>query len=425
MRIAIVGGGISGNTVARELYRDHDITLFEAADYLGGHTHTHDVEIGGRHLAVDSGFIVYNDWTYPNFVRLLDELGVESQPTSMSFSVRSAESGLEYSGSDLAGLFCQRRNLVDPRFHRMIIDILRFNRNAPKLLEVDHGEVTLGEFLRQGGYSRRVIDHYIVPMGAAIWSTDPLHMLDFPARFFVRFLKNHGLLSINDRPTWRVVKGGSRRYLDAMSAPYRHAVRLSTPVESIRRLPGRVQVHLADGTADAFDHVFLACHSDQALAMLGDASHAEESILGALPYQRNVAVMHTDIRKMPRNRRAWAAWNYHVPTANRGAVGVTYNMNILQGLPCDETVLVTLNDVDDIDPSRVLRTMHYDHPLFTVAGAAAQQRQGELNGVRNTWYCGAYWRHGFHEDGVATALAATRQFKEHHESEQLHLRRAS
>ncbi len=424
MKIGIIGGGVSGNVIARHLHRDHDITLFEAADYLGGHVHTHDVEVGGRRIAVDSGFIVFNDWTYPHFVSMLDELGVESRQTTMSFSVQCERTGLEYNGTDLAGLFCQRRNLVDPGFYRMLIDIVRFNRNAPALLDDDRDEMTLGEFLARGGYSRQLVDHYIVPMGAAIWSTDPRSMLDFPARFFVRFLVNHGLLSIDDRPTWRVIRGGSRRYLEAMSAPYRRAVRLNSRVSAIRRLPGGVHVQLADGGAETFDHVFVACHSDQALAMLADPSDAETAVLGALPYQRNLAVLHTDVRKMPRRRRAWAAWNYHVPRSPGGAVGVTYNMNMLQGLDCEETLLVTLNDVEDIDPSRILRTMRYDHPLFTVAGTAAQQRHGEINGARNTWYCGAYWRYGFHEDGVASALAALRQFEEHHESEQLSLRRA-
>lgn len=424
MKVAIVGGGVSGNVAAYRLCRNHEVTLFEANDYLGGHTHTHDLEIDGRHVAVDSGFIVFNDWTYPNFIALLDELGVKSRPSNMSFSVRCERSGLEYNGTSLNALFCQRRNLVRPRFYRMIADILRFNRQAPALLEEKSEEMPLGEFLEAGGYGREVIDYYIVPMGAAIWSTDPARMLEFPARFFIRFLKNHGLLNINDRPMWRVVDGGSRTYLDAMSRPYRESIRLDNPVKSIRRLPGQVQVRTADGESELFDHVFLACHSDQALALLDDPSPAEREILGALPYQRNEAVLHTDTRMLPSNRRAWAAWNYHVPVSAQGAVGVTYNMNILQGLDTRRTLLVTLNDTEAVDPAKVIRTMTYEHPLFTVEGAHAQSRHGEISGARNTWYCGAYWRNGFHEDGVASALAAVERFNERHDAEELHLRRA-
>ncbi|KAA3624835.1 MAG: FAD-dependent oxidoreductase [Proteobacteria bacterium] len=424
MKIAIVGGGISGNVVARELSRDHEIVLFEANDYLGGHTHTHRVEIEGREIAVDTGFIVFNDWTYPNFNALIDELGVASQPSDMSFSVCCEKSGLQYNGTSLNGLFCQRRNLARPRFYRMLADILRFNRHAPALLEAGSEEVPLGEFLSAGKYGREVIDHYIVPMGAAIWSTQPAQMLDFPARFFVRFLNNHGLLNINRRPCWRVIKGGSRTYLDAMSKHYRDSVLLDSSVASVNRLPGQVQVRTENGDARMFDHVFLACHSDQALAMLDNPSDAERDVLGALPYQRNEAVLHTDVRLMPANRRAWAAWNYLVPNSPSDSVGVTYNMNILQRLDCSEELLVTLNHTDAIDPSRIIRTMIYDHPLFTVGGTRAQARYREINGVNNTWYCGAYWRNGFHEDGVVSAMTAVDQFRKRHETEKLHLRRA-
>jgi uncharacterized protein len=412
MKIAIIGGGISGNMAARLLSAEHDITLFEANEYLGGHTHTHDVEIGGQQLAVDTGFIVFNDWTYPNFIAMLDQLGVESQPSNMSFSVRCDRTGLEYNGTNLAGLFCQRRNLVRPRFYRMLSQILRFNRHAPALLESESGELPLADFLEREGYGRDLIDYYIVPMGSAIWSTDPASMLGFPARFFVRFLKNHGLLNVNDRPTWRVVKGGSRTYLDAMSRDYRGAIRLNSAVTSVSRQDGQVRLRTRDGANWRFDHVFMACHSDQALRMLDDATHAERSVLGALPYQRNEAVLHTDRRLLPTNPRAWAAWNYHIPDRVRDTVGVTYNMNILQGLDCKETLLVTLNDTASIDPARVIRTMQYDHPLFTVDGAHAQQRHGEINGERNTWYCGAYWRNGFHEDGVVSALTAVEHFRQ-------------
>ncbi len=422
--IAIVGGGIAGNVLAYRLHADHDVTLFEANDYLGGHTHTHELHIDGREVAVDSGFIVFNDWTYPNFIGLLDELGVDWQDSDMSFSVRCESSGLEYNGTSLNTLFAQRRNLLSPGFIGMLRDILRFNREALRLLEEEGDEFTLGEYLYRHGYGQRVVDHYIVPMGAAIWSTDPALMLDFPARFFIRFLHNHGMLSIDRRPQWRVVRGGSKRYLEAMSRGYADRVRLAQPVRSIRRDLDGVRIAAGDEGYRRFDRVFLACHSDQALAVLADPSDEEREILGALPYQRNRAVLHTDLRKLPRSRRAWAAWNYHLPAAARGSVGVTYSMNILQGLDLDSQVLVTLNDVDDIDPARVIRRMEYDHPLFTVAGAAAQRRRREISGVNGTYYAGAYWRNGFHEDGVVSALDALEDFNRDHGNAQLHLRRA-
>ncbi len=424
MKIGIVGGGIAGNTVAHHLHRDHQVTLFEANDYLGGHAHTQRIEVEGRELAVDTGFMVFNHRTYPMFSRLLDELGVPSLPTEMSFSVRCGASGLEYNGSDLGGLFSQRRNLARPGFYRMLLDILRFNREATEAAERLDDDLSLGAFLCRGRYSKRFVDHYIVPMGAAIWSSEPGAMLDFPARFFLRFMRNHGLLSINDRPTWRVVEGGASRYLAAMSAPYRQHIRLASPVTSVRRAANQVQVTLADGRSERFDHVFLACHSNQALAMLDDADDSEKRVLGAIPYQRNVAVLHTDPRMLPRRRRAWASWNYHLPETPGGQAGVTYHLGRLQHLPVNTPVLVTLNDVDRIDPKTVLATMSYDHPLFTVEGVRAQHCQQAINGVRNTWFCGAYWRNGFHEDGVASALAAVKGFSEYHGHAQQHLRRA-
>jgi len=411
MRIAIVGSGIAGSVAAWHLYREHDITLFEAERRAGGHTHTRVLEQDGRAYAVDSGFIVYNDWTYPNFVRLLAELGVESQPSRMSFSVRGEASGIEYNGSSLNGLFAQRRNLLRPSFLGMLRDILRFNREAPALLATGGGELALGELLARGGYGEAFMHRYLLPMGAAIWSTDPASMLAFPARFFVRFLANHGMLSVNRRPVWRVIRGGSARYLQKLHAPYRDRIRLGAPVESIRRLPGQVILRTRDGAAGRFDAVFLACHSDQALALLADASAAEREVLGAIPYQANEAVVHTDARLLPRRRRAWAAWNYHVTREPQARVALTYNMNILQGLDAPRPFLVTLNRTGAVDPAQVIERLTYHHPLFTPAGAAAQARQGELNRGRRTYYCGAYWRNGFHEDGVVSALAALAHFR--------------
>ena len=411
MRIAIVGAGIAGNVVAYRLHRHHDVTVYEAADHIGGHAHTHGIELRGRRYEIDTGFIVFNDRTYPNFVALLDELGVASQESSMSFSVRDDASDLEYNGTTLNTLFAQRRNLARPSFLGMVRDILRFNRAAPALLREPGSELPLRALLERGNYGRAFIDHYIVPMGAAIWSTDPGSMLEFPARFFVRFLHNHGMLSIDDRPRWRTIRGGSARYVEKLTAPFRSRIKPRTPVEWIRRLPGSVIVKARGHEAARYDAVFVACHSDQALALLADPGDAERDVLGAIQYQHNEAVLHTDARLLPRRRLAWAAWNYHVLPGAARPVALTYNMNILQRLEAPVPFLVTLNRGDAIDPTRVLERITYHHPLFTLAAVAAQARQRELNGVRNTYYCGAYWRNGFHEDGVVSALQALSHFE--------------
>lgn len=412
LRIAVVGTGIAGNVAAHRLHRaGHELVVFEADDRIGGHTHTHRIELDGEVQHVDSGFIVFNDRTYPNFVRLLDELGVASQPSAMSFSVRDAHRGFEYNGTSLNGLFAQRSNLLRPGFLGMLAGILRFHREAPALLEDDGGEMTLGAYLEANRFGGRFVDDYLVPMGAAIWSTDPARMMDFPARFFVRFLHNHGMLTVNDRPVWRVIRGGSARYLERLVAPFRDRVRLNAPVELVRRRHDGVMVHVRGHEPERFDHVFLACHADQALRMLADPSPQEREILRALPYQRSEAVLHTDTSLLPRRRRAWAAWNFHrLPGAGAG-VALTYDMNILQGLHSPRTYCVTLNAGEHVDPRQVLRRMQYEHPLFTPQGVAAQQRHHEISGVRRTHYCGAYWRFGFHEDGVVSALEAVDRFE--------------
>jgi predicted NAD/FAD-binding protein len=411
MKIAVIGTGVAGNVAAYRLHRAHEVTAYEAADRIGGHSHTHSVEQRGRRYEVDTGFIVYNDRTYPRFAALLAELGVASQPSCMSFSVRCDAHGLEYNGTTLDSLFAQRRNLLRPSFLGMVRDILRFNREAARLVAAGDGDTTLGELLERGRYGRAFVEHYVVPMGAAIWSTDPAAMLGFPARFFVRFLDNHGMLSIDDRPVWRTVCGGSARYVEKLTAAFRHRVRLNAPVEWIRRSPGGAIVKARGHEAAWYDAVFVACHSDQALALLADASPTERAVLGAIRYQRNEAVLHTDIRLLPRRRRAWAAWNYHARPGGEG-VALTYNMNILQRLDAPEPFLVTLNQAEAIDPARVLKRLSYHHPLFTREGVAAQARHAELNRGRSTYYCGAYWRNGFHEDGVVSALDAIRHFEE-------------
>ena len=404
MNIAIIGTGISGLTAAWHLHREHRLTIFEANDYIGGHTNTVEAEFWGKTYAVDTGFIVYNDWTYPHFIELLAQLGVASQPTLMSFSVRCERTGLEYNGQDLNTLFAQRFNLFRPSFHRMLRDILRFNREAPALLEGDC-EISLNDYLREQRYSREFIEQYIIPMAAAIWSAEPGLMGEMPARFFVQFFKNHGLLSVSQRPQWRVIQGGSRNYVGPLTAPFRDRIRLNCPVEWIRRQPNHVQVKTRHGPVERFDEVVIATHSDQALRLLADPTPREREILSAIPYQENEAVLHTDTRLLPRRKLAWAAWNYHLAAQQQTRVAVTYNMNILQNLDAPVTFCVTLNPSEAIDPARILYRTTYHHPVFTDAGVRAQARRNEISGVNRTWYCGAYWSYGFHEDGVNSGLA--------------------
>ena len=411
MKIAIIGSGIAGNVAAHRLYKEHEITVFEAGAHVGGHTHTHEIDSHGERYAIDTGFIVFNDWTYPNFIALLSELGVESQASVMSFSVRNEASGLEYNGTTINTLFAQRSNLLRPSFYRMLRDIVRFNREAPALL-ASSTDIALGDYLAAHHYSSEFIGDYLVPMGAAIWSTDPARMLAFPARFFVRFFENHGMLSVDARPQWRAIRGGSARYVDKLVAPFRGRIRLNTPVESVRRMRDCVLVKARGAEAQRFEHVFLACHSDQALGLLADATPLERQILGAIPYQENEAVLHTDTSMLPHARRAWAAWNYHVVRESSERVALTYNMNILQSLAARETFCVTLNHSERIAPAKIIKRLVYHHPLFTPAGVAAQQRQHEINGQQRTYFCGAYWRFGFHEDGVVSALDAVEHFEQ-------------
>ena len=416
-RIAIIGTGIAGLTAAWHLRDRHELVLFEANDYVGGHTATKDVEQGGRRYAIDTGFIVFNDWTYPNFIALLTALGVPWQFSNMSFSLRCERSGLEYNGTSVNSLFAQRRNLLNPGFLRMIADILRFNSRARKLLAPPmrpghpdpQGSLTLGDYLARGGYSRAFIEHYIIPMGRAIWSATGRGMLEFPARFFVDFFDRHGFLNVDDRPTWRTVTGGSREYARRLTAEFGERIRLSTPVQRVRRSEDGVWIGSRAGD-ERFDQVFFACHSDQALAMLDDPSEAEQQILGAFPYQENDAVLHTDRTMLPRTPLARAAWNYHLLDPDSGRVALTYDMNVLQAIDADVTFMVTLNRTAEIDPSKVLGRYTYHHPVYTPAAVVAQGRRRDISGVRRTHYCGAYWRYGFHEDGVVSGLWALEDF---------------
>ncbi|RXR07404.1 NAD(P)/FAD-dependent oxidoreductase [Pseudoxanthomonas composti] len=401
MRIAVIGSGIAGLASAWWLDGEHEVTLFEANDYLGGHTHTHDIEVEGRRLAVDTGFIVFNPLHYPLLTALFEELGVASQPTTMSFSMHSERSGVEYNATSLDGLFCQRRNLVSPRFWGMLADLRRFYRDAPRLLEQAEGP-TLGEYVRAQRYGEAFVEEHLLPMASALWSSPTATVLEFPARYLVQFMANHQMLQMTGRAPWRVVNGGSARYVDALRARWSVRERLACAVHSVERMPQGVRVHSAAGV-EAFDEVVLACHSDQALALLADADLSEREVLGTIRYQPNEAVLHTDATVLPRDRKAWAAWNAHVPRDAAAACTVSYCMNLLQGLPGDTPLVVTLNRSDAIDPRKVLRTLHYAHPVHDHAAVRAQQRWGEVQGRRHTWFAGAYWGWGFHEDGIRSA----------------------
>lgn len=441
--IAVIGAGISGLVAAHRLSTRHAVTLFEANDYIGGHTNTIDVEIDDERHAIDTGFIVFNDRTYPKFVALLDELGVRSRPTSMSFSLRCERTGLEYNGTSFNGLFAQRRNLVRPSFFRMVHDILRFNRESARMVLQGEwsdcrDETTVAEFVNFGRYSREFVEHYLLPMGSAIWSCPVGTFSQFPIRFIVEFYQNHGMLNLRNRPVWRVVEGGSRTYVNEILRRFSGRVFKSTPIDRVRRLADRAEVTPHGGLAQNFDHVVFACHADQALKILADPSTSERDLLTAFPYERNHAVLHTDASILPRRRRAWASWNYRMPSAltaqtlnapnlggkiigvrrwagwdsretNPNPTGagatVTYCMNLLQDIRSRHVFNVTLNSDELIDPAKVLKRFVYEHPIFTTRRGAAQARHGELLNANRTSYCGAYWRNGFHEDGVVSALA--------------------
>ena len=409
MKIAIVGAGISGMVTAHLLCDEHEVVVFEARDYIGGHTHTVDVEFEGTPYAVDTGFIVFNKTTYPDFLTLMKRLGVAWQPSTMSFSVTNQRTGLEYSPSSLGAMFAQRRNLLRPSFYRLVLDILRLRRESPTLIDREDWTTTLGDYLAAEGYSRRFTYDFIIPMGAAIWSADPVVFRRIPARFFAQFFHNHAFLHV-EQPQWLTIRGGSRSYIEPLTAPYRDRIRLACPVRQVRRFRDHVEITPEGGEAECFDAVVLATHSDQALALLADPSDAEREILGALPYQPNDTVLHTDAALLPQRRRVWAAWNYIVPPEPQDRVAVTYDMNILQSIEAPCEFCVTLNRPDAIDPAAVLRRLVYHHPVYTPEGIAAQKRRAEINGVNRTWFCGAYWSYGFHEDGVRSALAVCEHF---------------
>jgi uncharacterized protein len=410
VRIAVVGAGVSGLLAAHLLHREHEIVVYEANAYAGGHTHTVRVETEHAAHEIDTGFIVMNDRNYPNFTRLLDRLGVARQPTHMSFSVKAEWEDFEYAGTP-RGLYCQPRNLLSPSFQRMVADLLRFNRQMRGLLEEQDTSESLADFLARHRFSRMFVERLIVPQVSAVWSADPRLMHAFPVRFIAEFFANHGMLGFRDRPRWSTVTGGSARYVDALTGPFRERIRLNTPVRAIVRHGEDVEIAAAGAASERYDQVVIATHSDQALAMLADPTPRERELLGAIPYQRNEAVLHSDPTLLPRRRAARAAWNFHLLREPGPLSTVTYYMNHLQRLRADRDFCVTLNHTEAIDPARIIRTIPYAHPVYTAAGVAAQSQHASISGLAGrTHYCGAYWGWGFHEDGVVSALRACSAF---------------
>jgi predicted NAD/FAD-binding protein len=410
MKIAVIGSGIAGLTCAYYLSREHEVSVFEKRDRIGGHTCTNDVKINNTMYAVDTGFIVFNDKTYPRFKRLLRELKVAWRDTEMSFSVTDPKSGLEYNGNNLNTLFAQRRNLFSRKFYQLISGILTFNKAAKKAYAQDIetlDKVTLGEFLKEHDIPQVVSDYYLLPMVSAIWSSTLADAEAFPLGFFLRFFNNHGLLNVSDRPQWHTLIGGSKAYIPMLTEPYAERIHLGSEITSVTREHDQVTLTFADGKQQFFDEVVFACHSDQALQLLGDATDDEKNVLGNIPYQPNEVVLHTDTSLLPKKKRAWASWNYLLRTdegADQQPSSVTYNMNILQGINCEETLCVTLNNTAMIDPEKILKTMTFDHPQYSVASMAARNQRNRICGQKNTHFCGAYWYNGFHEDGVRSAL---------------------
>ncbi len=407
MRVAIIGAGVSGLVCAHMLHAEHELVLFEAGDEPGGHANTVRVETETGVHDVDTGFIVFNDRNYPNFERLLEGLKVPTQASPMSFGV-SDGLDFEYCAASPNGLFASRSNMIKPSFHRMVADLVRFNREARELLGSEE-DPSLREWLAERRYSRDFVERLIVPQASAVWSADPAQMWSFPARFLVEFFDNHGMLGFRGRPRWRTITGGSRRYVEALTRPWQESVRLSTAVTSVSRHSDHVVVSTRTGESERFDAVVIATHSDQALALLADPSERERELLEAIPYQRNEAVLHTDRSLLPRRRRAWASWNYHLGADAGGGCTVTYHMNRLQSLRAEQEFCVTLNRTATIDPERIIRTIDYSHPVYPPAGVAAQSRHEEISGRNRTHYCGAYWGWGFHEDGVNSALRVARE----------------
>ncbi|MEY2864799.1 MAG: hypothetical protein RLZZ83_42 [Pseudomonadota bacterium] len=412
MKIAIIGSGISGNTLAYYLNPHHQITLFESNDRIGGHSHTHQIDIFNQKVSVDTGFIVFNKKTYPRFLKLLHELKVPYENSAMSFSVKDSQKDFEYNGTNLNALFAQRKNFMNPRFYKMISEILRFNKSSIILLSSDE-EISLGHYLKREGYSDFFKKYYILPMGSAIWSSNIKTMMEFPAKFFIQFFNNHGMLNINDRPQWLTISGGSINYVNKMIDSFRKKIKLNQNIKYIERKKDHIAIHHKD-RIEKFDWVFFACHSDEALKLIKSPSLHEKNILKAIPYTDNEVVLHYDDHFMPKRKLAWAAWNYHIDDNSNSPASLTYNMNILQNLKTEAPLLVTLNPMQKINKKKIIKTLSYAHPQYSLRGMEAQSKYHLISGVNRTSFAGAYWGNGFHEDGVKSALDAIQQFNAVH-----------
>jgi predicted NAD/FAD-binding protein len=410
--IAIIGSGISGLTAAYLLSKKNHVTVFEKNDRIGGHTATVNIEKNGQSFAIDTGFIVFNDKTYPNFLALLSEIGIGKQATEMSFSVHNCQTGMEYNGHNLNTLFAQRRNLFRPKFWGLVKEILRFNKQCKAIFDSQNYQdgMTLGQFLTENNFSEFFAEHYILPMGAAIWSSSLSQMEDFEFRFFVQFFHNHGLLNIADRPQWYVIPKGSRSYLKPLCQSFENNIKLNADISGITRSDNKVQLHFNQAPSESFDDVVIACHSDEALALLNDATEDEAAILSAMPYSENSVILHTDKTLLPKREKAWASWNYQLSQDRSKAASVTYNMNILQGIASENTFCVTLNQKEDIDPNSILREFTYHHPIFSSESIQAQKQRAQICGINHTHFAGAYWHSGFHEDGVRSAVEVAKRF---------------
>jgi predicted NAD/FAD-binding protein len=408
-KIAVIGSGISSLTSAYILSREHDVHLFEKNNYIGGHTHTHKINQDDKVLNIDSGFIVYNENTYPNFIKLLDQLNVKRQHTSMGFSVKSQKKDFEYAGNSLSSFFAQRKNIISPSFIKMACDILRFNKLSLNNYANIEENLSLNDYLKKYNFSKRFINHYIVPMGAAIWSTSPKLMLDMPASFFIRFFKNHGLLQVTNRPQWWVIKDGSKQYVKEIIKPFKENIRLDTKIDFIERINNKVKIGYKDKEED-FDSVVIGAHSDQALRLLKNPSNEELNILSKIKYQKNIALIHTDKSILPKRSSAWSSWNYLINEDKNELVTLTYNMNILQSLSSDKTYCVTINNTHDLDKNKIIKEITYHHPLFTKESVDAQKQKSIICGNNKTYFCGAYWGYGFHEDGVNSAMDVCKKF---------------
>ncbi len=425
MKIAIIGSGVAGLTTAHLLHKEHDITVYESGNYIGGHVNTIDIASEETPVSIDTGFIVFNDWTYPNFENLINSLNIKIQDSEMSFSAKCEESGFEWSGSGLQSLIFNRENWKQLKPYQIFYDIVRFKKLATMLLSQPNKQLSLGDFLSLNKFSPAFIKYYILPMGAAIWSSTLEQINDYPAKSFLEFFKNHGLLNLKVRPQWKTIVGGSKQYIAELIKPFKNKIHINTAIYNVKRVAGRIEVFAEGRAAEYFDHIFFACHSDQALQLLDDASLAEKQVLGSIKFQENIAVLHTDDTTMPKRKAAWSSWNYLVPEKETGNANVTYYMNRLQNLNCERDYFVTLNPYQVINPSKILKVINYMHPVFDQAAIDAQEKFSYINGHDNTWFCGAYWRNGFHEDGVWSAIRTAEQFNQHINNEELYLQRAS